>query len=137
MDCSETLLNLVSLLVSKGGITRKSLSLTQAIQALISKKFNQTTLGLALKLHHFSGSREIIDILHDSGFTSSYDEVRRFRKSAALLACNDNFQIQSLLNEDGLVSTWCDNFDLNVFTPNGMRETHSMAVEFVQHGRGM
>ena len=104
---------------------------------MASRNFNQTTLGLALKIHSFSGSREIIDILHDSGFCASYDEVRRFRKSAASFTCNEEFQLQGLLDGNGLISAWCDNFDLNVFTPNGMRETHSMAVEFVQHGSGM
>ncbi|XP_066952537.1 uncharacterized protein [Macrobrachium rosenbergii] len=70
-----------------------------------------------------SNSSEIIDILHDSGFTSSYDEVRRFRKSAALLAGNDNFQIEGLLNEGVLVSTWCDNFDLSIH-PKWYHEKH-------------
>ena len=30
----------------------------------------------------------------------------------------------------GLISAWCDHFDLQVYTPNGCKETHSMAVEF-------
>ena len=137
MESSQKLLNFVSQLISKGEITKKSLSLTQTIQAVVSKNFNQTTLGLALTIHNFSGSREIIDILHESGFCSSYDKVRRFRKSEASFTCEKEFQIQRLLDGNGLISAWCDNFDLNVFTPSGMRETHSTAVEFVQHGSGM
>ena len=82
---SQTLLNLVSSLVSKGAVTRESLSLTQSIQALMTKNFNQTTLGLAMKLHYRFGSREVIDLLHANGYIASYDEVLRFRKSAAIL----------------------------------------------------
>ena len=28
---------------------------------------------------------------------------------------------------------WMDNYDLNVFTPNEMRVTHAMAIEYTQH----
>ena len=28
--------------------------------------------------------------------------------------------------------SWVDNYDLNVFTPNGCRETHSLVVELTQ-----
>ena len=117
-------------------MSKKSLALAQAIQALVSRRFNQTTLGLALQIYHRSGSKELVDILYATGFCCSYDEVKRFRKSAALHACESKLQLQTLLDEDGLVSTWCDNFDLNIFTPNGMRETHSMAIEFVQSSQG-
>ena len=90
-DTSSTLLCLVSGLVSSGKVTSKSLSLSQSIQTLINKKFNQTTLGLAVKLHHQFGSRELIDTLHECGYITSYDEVLRFRKSAAKI--NKNAQI--------------------------------------------
>ena len=32
----------------------------------------------------------------------------------------------------GPVGVWCDNYDLNIYTPNGARETHAMAIEFTQ-----
>ena len=50
-NCSETLLTLLSSLVSNGKVSKKSLALAQAIQALVSRRFNQTTLGLALQIH--------------------------------------------------------------------------------------
>lgn len=28
--------------------------------------------------------------------------------------------------------SWCDNYDLSTYTPNGIRETHAMAVVFQQ-----
>ncbi len=44
---------------------------------------NQTTLWLALKVHHRHLHFEIIKLIHDHGFLVAYDEVLRFRKSAA------------------------------------------------------
>ena len=79
-NCSETLLTLLSSLVSNGKVSKKSLALAQAIQALVSRRFNQTTLGLALQIHHRSGSKELVDILYSNGFCCSYDEVKRFWK---------------------------------------------------------
>ena len=80
---SSTLLTLVSELVSDGKVSKKSISLSQAIQTHITGARNQTTLGLAVKLHHRHGSSELIKDLHQHGFVVSYDEVLRFRKSAA------------------------------------------------------
>ena len=52
---NESLLYLISKLVSKGAVTKKSLSLTQSIQALITRSCNQTTLGLPVNIHHRFG----------------------------------------------------------------------------------
>ena len=63
-DTSKTLLKFISILVSKGTITKKSLTLAQCIQQHIAEyngsRRNQTSLGLALKLHHKIGSSELI-----------------------------------------------------------------------------
>ena len=37
----------------------------------------------------------------------------------------------------GPIHSWDDNFDLVVFTPNGLRMTHAMATQFVQNPAGM
>lgn len=71
------------LTVSKGKVTKASASLTQSIQSHITRNPNQTTLGLATKIRKKFGSREAIDLLHDFGYTASYEEVIRFRNSTA------------------------------------------------------
>ena len=82
---SHTLLTLVSSLASCGKTSRASLTLAQAIQSHITKSFNQTTLGLAIKLHHRFGSKELISLLHQHGLTATYyEEILRFRTSAAV-----------------------------------------------------
>ena len=137
---SGTLLRFISKLTSNGEVTKASLSLSQAIQYQITKTRNQTTLGLGVKLHHKFGSRDLIDTLYEHGYTASYDEVLRFRKSAAKYV-RDNaamlHQMMGLTRNVGIIFGWYDNFDLFVSTPNGRRETHAMATEFQMHPAGI
>ena len=128
---SNTLLSLIARLVSDGAVTKVSLSLAQSIQQHVAKWHNQTTLGLALKFHHRFGSKEAVDLLHDYGFAVTYDEVLRFRKSVAVHTASHTFATQ-LPSTEVPASGWFDNYDLNIFTPNGRRETHAMAIEFTQ-----
>ena len=135
-NCNETRLEFISILVSNGEVSKKSVCLCQSIQALISKSFNQIILGYSLKLHYSSGSRELIDLMHDCSYVASYDEVKRFRKSAAKMTSEEPFTFRGLHTDAGLISAWCDNYDLQVYTPNGCRETHAMAIEVTQHMNG-
>ena len=137
---SPTLLKLIAELVSSGKVTQQSLSLTQAVQGHITGIRNQTTLGLAVKLHHRHGSSEMIKLLHDHGFIVSYEEVIRFRKSAAKFSGDKSsmiHQAMGLMRNVGPIFGWFDNLDLLVSTPNGRRATHVMAHEFQQHSAGI
>ncbi len=131
-NTSPTLLSFVASMVSHGEVTRASLTLAQSIQAHITKCYNQTTLGLAVKLHHRFGSKELISLLHQCGITVSYDEALRFRTSVAVYTGNQPYTFRGLPENGGKLSSWVDNYDLNVFTPNGCRETHALAVEVTQ-----
>jgi hypothetical protein len=110
---SSTLLMFVSKLISNGGVTKASLSLSQSIQYGITKTRNQTTLGLGVKLHHKYGSSDLIHTLHEHGYTVPYDEVLRFRKSAAKYV-SDNaatlHRMMGLKRTVGLVFGWYDSF---------------------------
>ncbi len=133
---SPTLLSLVSSLVSKGHITKESLSLSQSIQAHVNHTYNATTLGLAVKLHHRFGSKEIVTILHEYGYVSTYEEVVRFRASAAKYTADKGVTSQGLQKDGKPVGSWIDNYDLHIYTPNGKRETHTLVVEFTQPNDG-
>ncbi len=134
---SRTLLRVVSSLVSNGHITKKSLSLAQCIQQHVgSARRNQTSLGLALKLHHKFGSYELIQLLHSHGLISPYDEVMRFRKSAAKFVSTNKEQYHKCLGlttEIGPIFSWCDNYDLWISSPNGTKTTHAMVSEYTVH----
>ncbi len=137
---SKTLLRLISKLVSSGETTKKSLSIAQSIQSQITNIPNQTTLGLGIKLHHTYGSRDLIDTLHDQGYIASYEEVLRFRKSAALYVAENSeilHNVMGMSRRVGLIFGWFDNLDMLVSTPNGRRETHAMAIEFQNHPAGI
>ncbi len=141
-DTSVTLLQLISQLISDGQITKKVLTLAQCIQQHIGigneTRRNQTSLGLAIKLHHKHGSSELIRLLHEHGITSSYDEVIRFRKSAASYVSNNSSTYNTMLGlttEIGPIFGWCDNYDLWIASPNGTKSTHAMVSEFTVHPR--
>ena len=63
-DTSPTLLAFVSSLVSNGETSKPSLALSQCIQQHVNKSTNQTSLGLAVKLHHKYGSSDLVSILN-------------------------------------------------------------------------
>ncbi|KAG1674268.1 hypothetical protein GQR58_015168 [Nymphon striatum] len=140
-NTSATLLKLVSSLVSGGDITKPSLTLAQCIQQHIcGAGRNQTTLGLAVKLHHKYGSSELIKTLNEHGITSTYDEVLRFRKSVAKFVLDnqsDYHKKLGLSTEIGPIFSWADNYDLYIASPNGMKSTHAMVMEFTQHPAGI
>ena len=137
---SATLLRFISKLISNGEVTKKSLSLSQSIQYCMTNTRNQTALGLGVKLHHKFGSSDLIQILNDHGYIVSYDEVLRFRKSAAKYVEGNAatlHRMMGLTQTVGVIFGWYDNFDLLVSTPNGRRETHAMATEFQMHPAGI
>ena len=37
------------------------------------------------------------------------------------------------IDHHGLIMEWMDNHDVNVYTPNGTRETHQMAIILTIH----
>ena len=57
---------------------------------------NQTMLGLAVKLHHLFGSKELLNILSECGFVASYDEARRFKNSAAVFTGKQDWTARGL-----------------------------------------
>ena len=130
---SPTLLSLVTKLISKGEVTRPSHIITQSIQSQITKTATPTTLGLAVQLHHRFGSKELVILLNEYGYIASYDEVMRFKTSAAKFVGEQELTARGLMKSSNLISPWCDNYDLNVNTPGGNRETHCMAMEFTQN----
>ena len=84
VNTCSTLLALVSQLVSNGELNKSAVAKSQCIQQHISKSTNQTTHGLAVKLHHKFGSSELVKLLNEHGIVTTYVEVMRFRKSAAM-----------------------------------------------------
>ena len=69
---------------------------------------------------------------HDLGICCSYDEVLRFKASAAVAASNET-QLTSIQSSGmGLVQAIADNFDANITSPNGLKSTHALAIPMTQ-----
>jgi len=96
-DTRIRLLTFLSSLVSDGEISKASLILSQCIQQHISKSTNQTSFGLAVKLHYQFGSADLVRTLNEHGIVSSYDEVLHFRKSVAKYVCENNEMYHTIL----------------------------------------
>ena len=79
--------------------------------------------GLLIKTH-----KKILNHLFDYSVTCNYDEVRRFRTSAAIAAVIDVRESCPSGYVRGLIQVIADNFDLDVHTPNGKAATYSLAI---------
>ena len=77
--------------------------------------------------------KEMVEHLHEYSAVCSYDELKRFRSSAAFHASS---KLNSTLRNHnaGLVQSIADNFDCNISSMNGLRQTHSLALMMIQSG---
>ena len=66
--------------------------------------------------------------MYDFGIVCSYDEIKLFRTSAAFEG--NKLSTDSVLRDhnSGLIQAVSDNFDCNISSPNGLKQTHSLAM---------
>lgn len=81
-------------------------------------------IGLSVQLHHNYRSRCLIDSLHNLGFCSSYAEVSRFEKNAAVSGSCVSFNVA----EDTTLLLAADNVDHNICTLDGKNTFHGMGM---------
>ena len=79
--------------------------------------------------------KEVVEHLHEYRVVCSYDELKRFRSSVAFHASSANNSSILRHHSEGLVQAVADNFDCNISSMNGLRQTHSLALMMIQHGR--
>ena len=75
----------------------------------------------------------MINHLYEYGITASYDEIRRFKISAA---SSSGKEITQFNCENGLIQGVSDNFDATLSTQNGSKQTHSLASIVTQQKTG-
>ena len=76
-------------------------------------------------LHHLSGSRHIVDLLHKLGFCSSYDEVKTFEQSAAL---HQGVDLYGVGPGSSCIQFVADNVDHNLKILDGEGTFHGMGI---------
>ena len=64
-------------------------------------------LGLGVAIHHISGSRKIVDLLHKVGYFLSYEEIKLFELNAAVSQGTDLGGV----NNDSRIQFVGDNVD--------------------------
>ncbi len=104
--------------------------MAQSRHAPVIKSFNQTTLGLAVKLYYQFGSNEPIEVLHSSGYICF--STMKFTVSENLspkLQPRTKISIKTCSKLIIYFRVWFDNLNLRVYSPNGVRESHCIAVE--------
>ena len=94
----------------------------------------------SLLIAHGIKTREkaCIQNLYDFGVTCSYDEVLRFKTSAAVstVAEEQNPSLRPITDaNEGLIQAVADNFDANVSSQNGLKSTHALALLLTQNKR--
>lgn len=85
-----------------------------------------TTLQIALGV--LLREKQLIDDCHAFGICASYDEIFRFKSSAAHASSN-KAELRGLFNRNsGLIQAVAYNYDVNVSSPNGLRSTNALAL---------
>lgn len=130
---SETLLKLLKELSPKLDKTLSAILVGSMITSAMRN--HPTTLQIDLGVL-MRDSKKLVNHMHAFGVTCSYDEVLRFKKSAALAATTDMDLSGISRAEGGLVQVVVDNFDADIFSQNGKRSTHSLAVLLTQKEQG-
>ena len=127
---SQTMMNLLTKLCPH---TPAKLPLIM-ICNMITNQITKTPCPLQVVLGTLIREKELIQELYKCGIVCSYDEVLRFRKSAATVS--KQVTSRGLVNTSqsgaGLVQFVIDNFDANISSQNGMRSTHSLAMLLTQ-----
>ena len=138
VNTCPTLLPIVYQLVSNGQLNKSAVTMSQCIQQHMTNSTTQTTLHIAVRLHHKFGSSQLVKLLNEHGVVTTYDEVMRFCKSAAKYMNGNGSKVHELISFMWRVDPifgWFDHFNIIVCTPNGFRETHAMANKCRQHPR--
>ena len=95
--------------------------------SLSKSPFRSLQLSIAVLLK----KKKYIDALNRFGITPSYDEFKLFKSSCAFHSSNEKIPKQ-LSTNNNLIQGVGDNFDCDIHSQNGLKQTHSMALILTQ-----
>ena len=126
---SQTVMDLLAALTDNLKDTLPALLIANIITSVLSNKPTHLQIALGNLLRD---SKSLINRLYQFRVTCSYDEILRFKKSAALAATKD-IKL-SWINHGGLglIQAVADNFDADISSQNGKMSTHSLAMLITQ-----
>ena len=108
---------------------KNKLKFVSLISGMISSIIIDKTSMLQVALADLINEMRLIEHLHEYGVTCTYTESRRFKTYAAAA----NKELVNLEATNGLIQASCDNFDANLSTQNGLKQSHSLATIFIQN----
>ena len=125
---SDTLLELLKAISPKLDKTLPAALIGNIITSVINNEATTLQVALAISLR----DKSLVQQMYDYRICCSYDELIRFKASAANAASQQS-SLQGLMNSDaGLVQAVVDNFDANIASQNGLRSTHALALLVTQ-----
>lgn len=122
---STTLMDFLAKLSPSLSHTLPALLIGNIVTNAISK--SPTSLQVALG-NLMRDSKSLLNQMYQFRVTCSYDEILRFKKSAAL-AASRTIQLSGIHESNsGLIQVVADNFDADISSQNGKVTTHSLAM---------
>ena len=123
-EVSPTLTSLLSRISDKLHRTLPGALIGNMVTNVITNRATtlQTALGVLVS------RKTLIETMFDFRVTCSYDEVQRFKASAAKAAVDRASQRGVADAAGGLIQVVADNFDANISSQNGLVSTHSLAM---------
>ena len=128
-EVSETLMTLLGLVSAKLERTFPAILMGSILTGAVKNHPTALQVTLGSKLGR---SKKIITTMQSFGVTCSYDEVLRFKHSAAKAATMERSCHVISDASEGLVQEVVDNFDAEISSQNGKVSTHSLAVLVTQ-----
>jgi hypothetical protein len=126
---SDTLQDLLTAISPKLETSLPALLIGNIITSIVTNRATDLQVALGILMRD---SKELLTHMYDYRVTCSYDEILRFKKSAALAAAHDLTEQGISDAQQGLVQVTSDNFDTDISTPNGKASTHSLAMIIMQ-----
>ena len=129
---SETLLELLTMISPKfADQSLQSLMIGSIIASVVTNQPTPLQIAIGVLMSDHKG---IIKALSKYNVTCSYDETRRFRRSAAVQAARGNLLAgMSDCSLGGLVQIIIDNFDTEISSQNCRLQCHYMAMLATQY----
>ena len=129
-ESSSTLLTLLSNMSDKFQFTLPALLIGNIVTNILTNRPTSMQIALGVQLREKSK----IESFYYFGVTCSYDEVLRFKASAALDAAHDLSSNSRAITESkvGLIQAVADNFDANISSQNGLQSTHALTLLLTQ-----
>jgi len=128
-NVSGTLLDLLSKLSPKLDRTLPAILIGSILTSIVKNYPTGLQVALGVKMGR---SKQLVSLLKEFGVTCTYDELQRFKRSAAKAATADCSLTGLADSSSGLVQVIADNFDADISSQNGKLSTHSLAVLVTQ-----